>query len=309
VTGRPTLLVLRALYLGDLLTGLPALSLLRRGRPDHRIVLAAPAQVGALAVLAGVVDELTPARELEPLLAAPRGAQIAVDLHGNGPASRDLLAATRPGRLVAFAGGDHAWRPDEHEVTRWCRLVSEAFGLSGPWPGVGGSLPTLPTAGLPVACTVIHPGAKAAARRWPADRFAAVARALVAAGHRVLITGGPGEERLAREVADAGGATALTGLRLSQLLALIERAGLVICGDTGIAHVASAYRCPSVLLFGPVSPAHWGPPDDPRHRVLWHGDDSGDPQAGEPDPALLAITVDEVLAALPTREQASPVAG
>ena len=69
---------------------------------------------------------------------------------------------------------------------------------------------------------------------------------------------------------------------------------LVVSGDTGVAHVASAYGTPSVVLFGPVSPARWGPPADPRHQVLWHGDGTGDPHGADLDPALQRITVDEV---------------
>ena len=90
---------------------------------------------------------------------------------------------------------------------------------------------------------------------------------------------------------------ALDRLSLLELVALVGRARLVVCGDTGVAHVASNYRTPSVLLFGPVSPAAWGPPADGPHRVLWHGDGTGDPHGQQTDPALLAITVPEVLAA------------
>jgi hypothetical protein len=53
-----------------------------------------------------------------------------------------------------------------------------------------------------------------------------------------------------------------------------------------------------VLLFGPVSPAGWGPPADGPHHVLWHGDGTGDPHGRQVDPALLAITVEEVLDAV-----------
>ena len=70
------------------------------------------------------------------------------------------------------------------------------------------------------------------------------------------------------------------------------------CGDTGVAHLATAYRRPSVVLFGPVAPALWGPPPRPQHVVLWHGDGTGDPWGTDLDPALARITVDEVEGAL-----------
>jgi hypothetical protein len=272
--------------------------MLRAAQPDHRIVIAAPESVGQLALTAGVVDAVTPALELAPLTDAPRGADVAVDLHGNGPASRELLAATGAYRVVSYAGGDARWRADEHEVERWCRLVGEAFGVAPPWPALPGSLP-IPQAldGLR-GHALVHPGAKAAARRWPPDRFAEVVRTLRQAGCRVAVTGGPGEERLARAVAGGAGEP-LTGLPLPDLLACVAHARIVVCGDTGVAHIASVYGTPSVLLFGPTSPARWGPPPSPAHRVLWHGTEpGGDPHARQPDPALLAITVGEVLDAV-----------
>ena len=71
-----------------------------------------------------------------------------------------------------------------------------------------------------------------------------------------------------------------------------------MCGDTGVAHLATALRTPSVVLFGPTSPALWGPPPDrPWHRALWAGT-SGDPHGQRPDPGLLAIGVDQVTEAL-----------
>jgi ADP-heptose:LPS heptosyltransferase len=155
--------------------------------------------------------------------------------------------------------------------------------------------------GVPDA-TLIHPGAASPARRWPAARFAAVARAEAAAGRRVVLTGGPGEGRLAREVARLAGlpAQAVQASRtdLLGLARLVAAAGRVVCGDTGVAHLATALGTPSVLLFGPTAPALWGPPADrPRHRVLWAGR-TGDPHGRTVDPGLLAIQVDEVLAAL-----------
>jgi ADP-heptose:LPS heptosyltransferase len=60
-------------------------------------------------------------------------------------------------------------------------------------------------------------------------------------------------------------------------------------------------RTPSVIVFGPMSPALWGPTDLERHRVLWRGI-SGDPHGDTPDPGLLAIEADEVLEALASLE-------
>jgi hypothetical protein len=103
-------------------------------------------------------------------------------------------------------------------------------------------------------------------------------------------------------------ATTLAGLVGSaDLLALaraVAAAGRVVCGDTGVAHLATALGTPSVVLFGPVPPTEWGPPPDrPWHRALWAGT-RGDPHGLQPDRGLLEISVGQVvdeLAALPER--------
>lgn len=304
---RPAVLALRALGLGDFITGLPALGLIKAALPGHQVVLAAPAVFAPLASLTPAVDRLLPAAELAPISPRPAGLDVAIDLHGNGPASRRLLSALAPRRLYGFAdpAGSLAgpkWLAEEHEVSRWCRLVAEVLPIPSDLLAAAGHQAVgcmrLPQVRMPPSLTVLHPGAAAPSRRWPASRFAAVASALRERGHRVVVTGGPHEAALARSVAEQARVPSLLELSLPELVSLIGRARLVICGDTGVAHVASNYRTPSVLLFGPVSPAGWGPPAGGPHHVLWHGDGTGDPHGRQVDPALLAITVEEVLDAV-----------
>jgi ADP-heptose:LPS heptosyltransferase len=303
----PTAVVLRAIGLGDMLTGLPAMALLRRAVPGHRIVGAVPGRYADLLVQAGLLDAVLPTPSLEPLAGAPTEPEIAVDLHGNGAPSRDLLQALRPGRLIAFArpGDDvppgaevSVWDDDEHEVARWCRLLREHLAGVGEAPPVWTLLPAPPP--VHPGATVVHPGAASGSRRWPAERWAAVARALSADGHRVVVTGTPGEQALVEAVAAAAEAEAATDLDVDGLFGLIAAARLLLSGDTGVAHVASAFGTPSVVLFGPVSPARWGPPPRARHQALWPAPDPGyrgDPHGNDPDPVLLQIPVDDVLAA------------
>jgi ADP-heptose:LPS heptosyltransferase len=82
-----------------------------------------------------------------------------------------------------------------------------------------------------------------------------------------------------------------------ELAALVADARLVVSGDTGIAHLATAFVTPSVVLFGPTPPFTWGPPGSGPHVALWAGR-LGDPHGQTIDPGLLAITVDDVLAAV-----------
>jgi Glycosyltransferase family 9 (heptosyltransferase) len=296
---RPTALVLRSLGLGDFLTGLPALRMLREVLPEHRIVLALGAQFAPLALRAGTVDSVLCVGELQPLEGGPVLPDVAVDLHGNGPASSQLLAARGPRRLVAFAAGTARWSAQEYEPHRWCRLVDTAFGwAAAKYPSVFGALP-VPDVAMPPGHTVLHCSAKSPARQWPPERFAELASRLRTAGHRVVVTAPTAHAERAAAIAATAGTAYAADLSLGQLLALVARARLVVSGDTGVGHVATNYGTPSVLLFGPVAPAVWGPPPElPRHQVLWHGDGRGDPHGAELDLALARIGVAEVEAAV-----------
>jgi ADP-heptose:LPS heptosyltransferase len=312
------ILVLRALGVGDLATAVPALRGLRAAHPGDVLALAAPGWLAPLVELTGAVDRIIPLDGIsdEAALATRRDTALpglAVNLHGRGPQSHRLLRRTRPGRLIAYASAEagHAdgpgWRDDEHEVARWCRLL-RWYGV----PADPGDLGLRRPAGRhPAGLTIVHPGAKAPERRWPVRRFAAVAGALAGAGHRVVVTGSAAERKLAAAVASLAGlppSASLAGRTdTGGLAGLVAGARLVVSGDTGIAHLATAYATPSVVLFGPVSPAHWGPPPDrPWHRALWHpapgrsqpaGPAAGRDAGTQAHPALLAIGTAEVLAA------------
>ncbi|HZG04029.1 MAG TPA: glycosyltransferase family 9 protein [Streptomyces sp.] len=304
VSHRPRLLVLRALGLGDLLAGVPALRALRREFGGYEIVLAAPRELEPLARLSGAVDTLlhaaAPGRAVPEEIGWPGPPpRVAVDLHGRGPESMRPLERLAPHRLLAFAApGGPPWYAEEHERDRWCRFLR--------WYGVPADPSDLrlprPAAVSPApGAVVLHPGAGSPARCWPVERYAAVAAGLRRAGRRVVVTGGPQEyDLLARlaKLAALPDADVHGGPPLERLAALVAGASAVVSGDTGIAHLAVALGTPSVTLFGPVAPRLWGPPPLPRHRALWHPGPPGDPHGHVPDPLLLRIRPEEVLAAL-----------
>lgn len=306
--------VLRALGLGDLLAAVPALRAIARAFPAERRLLAAPAWLAPL---------LPPIRvDGEPCLhdlvdvaglgadpgRLPRRPSVAIDLHGAGPESHRLLLATEPERLIAFrndavpaTAGMPEWDRDEHEARRWCRLL-EGFGIEADPGELEIEPPELELPEWARGATLIHPGAASASRRWPPERWAAVARHERERGREVLVTGSRGELGLARWIAAEAGLDPRREIAgrtdVGTLAAFVAAADVLVCGDTGVAHLATALRVPSVLLFGPTSPRHWGPPADREiHRVLWQGR-NGDPHAAEVDPGLLEIDVAEVLAAL-----------
>ncbi|AOS64706.1 glycosyltransferase family 9 protein [Actinoalloteichus hymeniacidonis] len=112
----------------------------------------------------------------------------------------------------------------------------------------------------PPGYVVVHPSASVPARQPSAARSAAIVEALLAAGHRVVVTGGTADRALTAEVAtdralDLGGTTTL-----AQLASVLDRASAVVVPNTGPAHLAAAVGTPVISLFAPVVPAQrWAP--------------------------------------------------
>jgi ADP-heptose:LPS heptosyltransferase len=170
----------------------------------------------------------------------------------------------------------------------------------GPLPPLPEDLAEMISAG---SFVVFHPGAAVPARRPTAARSAAMVTALVEAGLRVLVTGGPDETELTAAVAgdlaaDLGGRTTL-----ATLAAVYTAAAVVVVPNTGPAHLAAAVGAPVVSLFAPVVPAtQWMPYG---RRVIRLGNQDAPcrltrarecPVAGHP--CLDGITDAELLAAV-----------
>lgn len=113
---------------------------------------------------------------------------------------------------------------------------------------------------------LLNPGAAWPNKRWPAERFGALARRIADhAGVRSAVLWGPGETELAQAVVDASDGAALTAppTRVADVVALAREAALLVSGDTGPIHLAAAAGTPVVGLYGPTDPARNGP-WDPR---------------------------------------------
>lgn len=117
---------------------------------------------------------------------------------------------------------------------------------------------------------VLHPGASAKARRYPADRFGKVAFQLQQHGWQVLVTGVEREEALLQEVQRNAPDVALLLAKttLAEYAALIERAALVLCNDTLPMHLADAVRTPEVVLFSGTDYEEQWRPRSTQARLL-----------------------------------------
>jgi heptosyltransferase-2 len=123
------------------------------------------------------------------------------------------------------------------------------------------------------------PGAEyGPAKRWPAEHYAALARALHARdGAPIVLLGSPAEATLCEEIAaQSGGACRVVagGATLLESIALIAGSRGLASNDSGLMHVAAAFGVAQVAVFGSTSPLHTPPLSD-RARVLWLKDELG----------------------------------
>jgi ADP-heptose:LPS heptosyltransferase len=123
------------------------------------------------------------------------------------------------------------------------------------WPAPPAADFTLPKA--PYA--VLHVGAGSPLRYWDAAKWRQVAAFIERLGIAVVLSAGPGEDRLIAEIDSAGRLASFRGtLSLPQLWRLLAEARAIVCPDTGISHLARLVGAPLVVLFGPGSATMFG---------------------------------------------------
>lgn len=149
--------------------------------------------------------------------------------------------------LKALGFDPQPYAPEVHvtpEERAWARGYLIARGLNRDSPLVG-----------------LHPGASWPNKMWPWERFAALAERIVGDGGQVLITQGPGEESLARQVLDRcpRGVVLCERLSLRRLAALLQQLDVYVANDSGVMHLAAAVGTRTVGIFGPSEPEIWFP--------------------------------------------------
>jgi ADP-heptose:LPS heptosyltransferase len=302
----PSIAVFRALNLGDLLCSIPALRVLRKALPDTWIAL-----VGLDSARPVVeryhhyLDELIlfpghsafPEQEARPTdlpefyrRMRSRRFDLVLQMHGSGAQSNAVVSAMAARDWAGFVpearqqrdGRLLAWPDDQPEVRRYLSLMSFLglpegsaeleFPLTRADREQADAL--VAQAGLDLRRSIfIHAGARLESRRWPLERYAAVAAALEKEGWRIVITGSRDEQFLAQFLA-ARLSTRVVNLcgktSLGALASLLQRSRLLICNDTGISHIAAAVATPSVVIASGSDVARWAPLNSDLHAVLHH---------------------------------------
>lgn len=279
------ILIVRLGALGDVVHAVPAAAALRRAFPDARLDWLVDAKHRAMVDLVTAIDRTIPLER--PTVAGwidvvrtlrQTAYDVAIDLQGLLK-SAVLARGSGAARVVGFSIWhlrEKTARPfysDVHEaegghvIARNLRLL-HAVGVDddeirfplADTPSAALDELRLRLGGRPFA--LINPGAAWPNKRWAPERFGELAAFLRdACGLEPVVLWGPGEEALARQVIAAASGTAIEAPRtgIVDLVALARASSLVVSGDTGPLHIATAVGTPTVSLFGPTDPARNGP--------------------------------------------------
>ncbi|WP_332815774.1 glycosyltransferase family 9 protein [Ramlibacter sp.] len=242
-----------------------------RGNPDLNQLIETPARLGlaGFARLAGrlwrrydlaLVTQASDRAHLIACLAARERSGLLPPRHASNWWKRLLL-----GHAVV-SQGDLA---SEH-------VVDEKLRLLAPWTASGsGPVKVIPPPATPLPddierllrpdAVVIHAPSMWPYKQWAPEKFAELARALLARGHQVVLTGSGGARDQAciaplRELAPPPHLLDVSGrLDFNQLAGLLARAALYIGPDTSVSHLAAATGVPTLAVFGPTNPQRWAP--------------------------------------------------
>lgn len=300
-----SIVILRALQLGDMLCAVPALRALRGAFPDARITLISLPWAQALVErydrylndfiefpgFPGLPERVPQVHQFPAFLSdvQSRHYDLALQMHGSGSIVNPLVKLFGARQAAGFYEGEEYF-PENGEFMPYPKTEPEVWRHLSLMEHLG-----IPLQGdeleFPLherdwaefhqvenqfdlkrgQYVVIHAGSRKADRRWPIDRFAALGDALSARGLQIVLTGTSEECTLTKAVA-LQMQTPVINLAgqtsLGSLAALLSASRLLICNATGVSHLADALNIPSVVLFTSFDFDRWAPKNQELHRIL-----------------------------------------
>jgi heptosyltransferase I len=276
-------LIVRLSAMGDIVHTVPMAVALRRARPEARIDWVVDRRHAAVLDLFPVADEvipIQPGRETVAVVRRLRETAYDVVIDAQGLLKSAVMARLAGGRrtigfarvalrepaAVHFYTETVAPRAADHVARQNLQLLRaldiDDTRIEIPVRAVQSEVADDVQQATGLRYGVINPGAGWPNKQWPPEKFGAVAAAIQRSrGLPWVAVWGPGEESLARRVEEASsGSTMLApATSLSDLMAIVQRAAIVVAGDTGPVHLAAAAGTPVVGLYGPTNPTRNGP--------------------------------------------------
>jgi heptosyltransferase-2 len=268
--------------IGDVVQAAVAMKEFRRRNPAEEIHWVAGRITGDLVKAFGVADQVKVIEDVS-LYSPSLTTRLRGLIHGiRGVASRTrydrLIVAYSDPRYQYLGLGVRARRRESYQrdaarmspiqhrsrVHEYWRLLSggdaEPIDIAVATQSLGRALiDTVPTRQvLPAHSVILAPGgAKNLARddglrRWPIDRFRALAQRLIAAGRSVVLVGASSDAWAGEALADLAVTSLIGQTSLLELASVLDAADVVVCNDSGILHLATLSRAGLVALFGPT---------------------------------------------------------
>ena len=303
-----TVLIFRALKMGDMLCSLPAIRAIRQTFPKAKLTLVShPVMKNLFSRYPHYIDEFIAfpgfpgmpesycdAEECLRFIKyiQEREFDLAIQLHGSGELSNPLVKLFNAKKTAGFYQRSDNFCPENDffipypekipEVQRCLRIMTVfsdenwdeeiEFPL---WPQDNRILIQelqKHSIHFDKQYFCIHPGASTESKRWAPEKFAAIGDYLVSKGFQVAFTGSAAESLLVSKIQNMMGAqsfnVAAPDLPIGALAALIHHSRGLICNDTGVSHLASALRKSSLVIFSETDPVRWAPMNKNRHRSL-----------------------------------------
>ncbi|MES2265905.1 MAG: glycosyltransferase family 9 protein [Bacteroidota bacterium] len=295
--------IFRALQLGDMLCSIPAVKALRFAYPNAEITLIGLPWAKSLTERFGnYFDSFIhfpgypglPEQKLDPkafttFLAEVQSREfdLAIQMQGNGSVINPMVVLFGAGYTAGYSIEGH-YAPDNglfmtypdhgHEIDRHLALMGflgvESQGSDLEYPLTTQDYDALDDLDLgiePKRYVCIHPGSRGGWRQWPVQYFAALADYCVEQGYKAVLTGTKDEAEIIDAVIahmryrpiNTAGKTSMGAVG-----ALIQNAAMLISNCTGVSHIASAFKTPSIVISMDGEPQRWGPLDKRVHRTI-----------------------------------------
>jgi lipopolysaccharide heptosyltransferase II len=281
-----SVLLIRPGGIGDAVLLAPVIHHLKKKYPDIQITILAERRNAGVFSLIPDVDQLYCYDKPAEFWQAARGKyDLVIDTEQWHRLSAVVARLIRSPIKIGFATNERRrmfthtlpYFHDEYEVCSFKRLLESLTGLS---EQTETAIPFLTIHATVTASAekllatlgdkpfiAIFPGASISERRWGAERFRAVATALIQKRYGIVVVGGADDLADAQSIVGKSGLNLAGQTSLAETAAIIARSALLVSGDSGLLHIAVGLGVPTVSLFGPGRALKWAPQGN-RHTVI-----------------------------------------